>query len=132
MCRILFNVSPNKSKNGEKDNRSMLPIWQQINGSALENNAIYKNSFLINVIPVHLALHYTDRCVAKPEPQSTFEYIRNIIFINIKSQLRSSYPISCILCKCWFEENYINFSYDPTTENFNFKRRAYFKREGKC
>ena len=60
----------------------MLPIWQQINGSALENNAIYKNSFLINVIPVHLALYYTDRCATKLEPQSASKYIRNIIFIN--------------------------------------------------
>ena len=64
----------------------MLPIWQQINGSALENNAIYKNSFLINVIPVHLALHYTDRFATTLEPQSASKYIGNIIFINIKSQ----------------------------------------------
>ena len=75
----------------------MLPIWQQINGSALENNAIYKNSFLINVIPVHLALLYTDRCVTKLETQSASKNIRNIIFTNIKSHY--SHLISCILCK---------------------------------
>ena len=64
MCRILFNVSPNKSKNGEKDNHSMLPIWQQINGSALSKTMQFTKTVSLLMLFLYI-LHYIIRIVVQ-------------------------------------------------------------------
>ena len=103
----------------------MLPIWQQINGSALENNAIYKNSFLINVIPVHLALRYTDHCVTKLETQSAFKDIRNIIFTNIKSHHSYLNFMHSMQMLIW-EKLHRFFIWSYNTE-FQFQKKSIFQ-----
>ena len=55
-------LAQTSQKNGEKDNRSMLPIWQQINGSALSKTMQFTKTVSLIMLLLYI-LHYIIRIV---------------------------------------------------------------------